>query len=223
MIEASSNVEKVAGALKKAYDQVPFATARTVNRVGREVQQFEFGTQVPSKLTLRNQWATPGYKFGINLSGATKEDPTATVFSRAPWLDLQESGGDKKPKKSLLIAPVVGSAARPTNATPVVGRYKPTAGNDKIVYIPRLKGFFLKSKAPRRKKGMDDEPDFASLSTNAFKGGALVRLFSVFKRAFVKPRLEFRASGSQIARKVMEEHGEEYFTEAYREALKTAK
>lgn len=190
----SSNIGKVIDAMRKAAEQVPFATALTLNRVDREVQTHEYGEQVPGKLTIRNQWSKPGMNFGINLERATKSKQEAVVFSCAPWLQLQEKGGEKKPKGTLLMAPVVGSPARPTQGSVVNKRLKPTKGG-KIVFIPQLKGFFQIGKRPKKPREDADNLDFGALSRNTSTERPMVRLFSAFKQAFVKPRLESRKTG----------------------------
>ena len=147
------------------------------------------------------------------------------MFTRAPWAQSQEEGGPKTPAGQLLVIPVVGSAARPTLDSTVKTNLKPVKGG-KVFLIPG-RGFFMKGKsvkAPSKKKAFD-EMDFGSLSTNSVRTGGrqLIRLFSAVKRAFVKPRMEFRSSGQALAQRIVEEKGHEYFVEEYKKALENSK
>ncbi|MEW6305063.1 MAG: hypothetical protein AB1705_16425 [Verrucomicrobiota bacterium] len=157
-----------------------------------DVQKFEHEEQLPSRLTIRNQWSKPRSKFGINIRFARKGDGEAEVYSRAPWLDFQERGGTKKPSGKVLLIPVVGGA-RPTPTAVVDRKLKPRKGRAGVFFHPRFDGVFRRV------------------------GDRLKLLFGKATSARVKARLDFEGSGKRKAQDVLEGN----FVRAYEQALRT--
>lgn len=57
-----------------------------------------------STFTLRGSWWMQANRFGIKIIPATKDKPEAAVVTRADWLELHETGGDKKGRGGHRIA-----------------------------------------------------------------------------------------------------------------------
>ncbi len=195
MVEIDNNLKKLIADLGRIQSQIPFAAARALNNTARAVQDFELGTELTGHLKLRGTWARKGTKFGVNANFARKDNQQAEVFSRAPWLDFQERGGTKSPKK-MLIMPVTGGA-RPNELAPFKKFLKPGASK-KIVFIAKKKGFFLIQGSRGREK--------------------LKLLWSFTKKsAHVRKRISFEAHGASLAAAMMP--GE--FLKTYEAALRS--
>lgn len=83
---------KVAAKIKEqARSQVPFALAKTLTDLAKEVQT-EVKREIPKNFTVRRQWIVNG----IRMRSATKRNLEAAVFSRDKFMNKQEFGGVKR-------------------------------------------------------------------------------------------------------------------------------
>jgi len=190
---------KVLDSMRRIQKQIPFAVSQAINATALDVQKFEYEKQLPSKLTLRNQWAKPRSKFGVNvLRFARKDAHIAEVGSRAPWLASHEEGATLTPKSKVRLVPIIGGA-RATKTAKVNRRLKPRKGNAKVFFHPTFHGVFRLVGRGKNKR--------------------LQMLFSTIKKARVKPRLKFVESGEAHVRRVYNEH----FDTALAAAMATAR
>lgn len=193
------NTTDVIGSAKQIQKQIPFALSKALNATGLDVQKFAYEKQLPSKLTIRNQWAKPRSKYGINmLKFATKTSLTAEVGSRAPWLDSQERGATIRPKGKFRIVPIVGTAARTTKSAKVPRRLKPSKSGGSVFFVKRYQAFARRVGGSRNKR--------------------LQILFNVAKVARVKPRLQFVSSAEREARRVFDSRFDTAFAAAWASA-----
>lgn len=86
--------------LKSLKNQIPYATSRTVNTLGKMVQADTIGRVLQERFTLRTGWWRSGRKYGVNYFASNKKqaDIKAIVNTQAPFMVLQETGGQKIPK-----------------------------------------------------------------------------------------------------------------------------
>jgi len=232
-MEANSNILDIAAKLKSNFEQIPFAMAQAVNRAKNDVQDFETNTQVPTSLTVRTGWIARGTKYGINSTFATKDDPQASVLSRAPWMSAAERGGDLRPKGTYRIIPIIGGA-RPDAGSIVDKRLKPVKLDQNGTYLQmtrrgtkvrteRAKKGQVRRALGRPKTGKTDQ--LIPFFMDRFKGvfiqiaGRLKMLFSKTETAHENPRLNFESTGTELGKKKFHE----YWPEEFKKACQTAK
>jgi len=92
----ASEVSVVADSLRNAAKQARFAAAQTCNDCALAVQRATVSEWLPSKLTIRTPWATPGRKFGFNARFANRDNLESEIGTQAQWSELQQEGGAKK-------------------------------------------------------------------------------------------------------------------------------
>ena len=92
-INVSHDLDALASRLTNLQrEQLPFAAAKALTMTVQDVQH-ELQSEMPSRFTIRRTWTIQG----IRIKPATKRELTAAVYSRDPFMDLQESGGTKAP------------------------------------------------------------------------------------------------------------------------------
>lgn len=93
--------------------ELPFAVAKALTKTAQDVQA-QVLADLPGKFTLRTGWSSPRTPFGFKIEKATKQSWTAKVYTKAPWMMLQEAGGIKTaPGKRLAIPFVFRSSLKP--------------------------------------------------------------------------------------------------------------
>ena len=189
--------------------ELPFALAKGLTTTGQSVQK-KVVTDLPGKFTLRTGWYKPNTPFGIKVQMATKANLTVKVYTKAPWMQLQETGGIKQISGKRLAIPLVKrSGSRPgvqfgvkrTKKDLVMKSQKPQALGNKAFIIKGKKGDLL---AARTGKG---------------KRSILSILYGLEPRANIKARFKFE----ETARQVVNLEWRRNFEEAIAYALKTSK
>lgn len=94
-VEGIPTITNVLDMMEKFGDQIDFANSKAINALADDVRDFTVNTLLPGKLTIRRPWSKPRTRFGVNVQPSNKRNLEGKVFSRAPWLDLQERGGAK--------------------------------------------------------------------------------------------------------------------------------
>lgn len=89
---------------KKIAKQFAFASAQALTKTAKEAQ-IAIIDQLPEHFTLRGNWFQPGYKFGIKIKPAKKDNLKAIVGTDADWLEKFETGADKTPRNKFLAIP----------------------------------------------------------------------------------------------------------------------
>lgn len=84
-------------------NRIPNYVARALTGIADQAQGA-MEKNARSMLTIRGNWLTKGYKFGINRKQANKNDLTAEVSTAAPWLIEQETKTVLKPRKASSLA-----------------------------------------------------------------------------------------------------------------------
>lgn len=94
-VQGIPNIDRALEMMEKFGSQIDFANSKAINLLAEDVRDFTVNTLLPGKLTLRKPWWKPRTRFGVNVQYSNKKNLQGKVFSRAPWLDLQEEGGRK--------------------------------------------------------------------------------------------------------------------------------
>lgn len=94
-ISVASEIQKAMGQLQTIAEakQFRFSVAKALTTTASDVQK-EVRKNMSSRFTLRRQWVVQG----IRIEKATKENLTATVYSKDVFMGRQEVGGTKLPK-----------------------------------------------------------------------------------------------------------------------------
>lgn len=129
-ISVSSEIENAIRQLQTISEaqQFRFAVAKALTATAVEVQK-EVRENMPNRFTLRRQWVVNG----IMVERATKDNLTATVYSRDKFMGLQEVGGPKSPLRQYLALPT--SMVRRTKTDVIAKADRPKNLGDKVEVI----------------------------------------------------------------------------------------
>jgi hypothetical protein len=192
-------------------NQVPFATALALTKTAQGGQLKVRNDILPRQFTLRRvSWA----KQGIRIQAATKQKLEATVQDINPYMDLQETGGDKLPYGSAIAVPLSG--ARPTLGALIADSDRPHAVMARGGFIRNGIMYAVALKAGRRGsigKGIK------GISKAASWDKQIVPMYALVPRASIKPRYGF----ADAMKQVVEETFAQNFSTAFAQAVRTAK
>jgi hypothetical protein len=90
VISVRHDLQRIAEGWHAMQRQIPYAAAISLTRTAQELQD-EIRKGMPSAFTLRRQWVVQG----IRIKSARKDFLQAEVYSRDPFMTLQETGGTK--------------------------------------------------------------------------------------------------------------------------------
>ena len=218
-------------AVSKVSKQTPFATMKAINATAADLQKYAIKKILPDNLTIRAKgkpWHVARQKYGFNISPFAKKDRLeAHVGSRAPWLQLQETGGTKRAKGSLAIPTeaikkkeeIVKRNLKPAKLLARIGSLGGlTAKGNKRKSQIRIAG---KKYFPIMANGrpLIEMPSGAKGIWARDASGKVRSLFKFEKSARIRPVLKFRAKSQTYINKVWKKH----FSKAMDDALKTAK
>lgn len=201
------SMDNVFNIIRRFGNQVDFAISLGLNYTADDVRENAVRTLLPRKLTLRRPWYKPRTRFGINVAPANKRNLQAVVFSRAPWLKLQEKGGTKvrvktTPGQSKKLVLIPRKDLRKTKGRLVPARLSPA----KLLKDPaKNRVFFIGDNLYRR--------------SGRGKNKKLELLFFGVKSASIRPVLQFEATGEVIVRKRYQKN----FGRALARAIATAR
>lgn len=182
--------------LKNLIRELPSQVAQGINDLANNARD-EFLWDLPNRMTLRTPWFKPGSQFGFNVRKATPSNPSAEIYTRAPWMQLQETGGTKTPKGKHLAIP-----------TTTVRRTK----RDLIPKSQRPMG--LGSKAFQLKTQSGKE--FLAMRTGRGKKSGLKIMYLLGQQARIRPQLHFTDS----IKGYVAQNAEKYLARAIERAMK---
>lgn len=158
---------------------------------------------LPNKFTLRTAWWKPGSMYGFNVQRASKTMPMATIYTRAPWMQLQETGGVKRSSAHRLAMPTRGDGGiRRTTRDLVPKNLKPGALGSKAFVMHTKRGF-----------------DMLAMRTGRGKTSKLRFLYTLKPQANIPARLHFQ----ETVRKFVNNKGNSYLQRGIEYALRTVR
>lgn len=178
--------------------QIPFATAKALTETAEQARD-EIVKHLQDKFTLRTAWWKPRTRYGINVQPAKKTSLVSEVFTRAPWMALQESGGAKIPRGQNIAVP--SSFVKRSKRDLITKANRPR----------NLKNSFI----TRSKSGQ--ETIFQRIGRGRNK--AIRPMYFLEKRAQIKPAFQF----AKTAQRVANDRWRKNFAKAIDFALRTAK
>ena len=191
-------LEACAAKIRNLPKQLRYATAVALTRSVEQAQDaILFRTR--DVFTIRKNWLTPGYKFGINRKAARKDDLTAEVYTRAPWMLRHEEGGLKFPKGEHLAVPQEGIKRTKKDLIPAGQR--PKALKRSFVIWKTKSGPMLFQRVGRGKKS------------------TIKPMYAFEKSVHIEARWQFVKTGIATVKKV---YGK-IFAAAIKDALETAR
>ena len=192
-ITVASEIEKAVRQLKTIAEerQFKFSVAKALTNTAVEVQK-EVRKNMPQRFTIRRQWVVNG----IKMERATKDNLTATVYSRDKFMGLQELGGPKSPLRNYLALPTSMVRRTKTDVIKMADRPKNLGDKVEIVEIEGRK--WLALKRPRK----------------AANGQRLKLLYLLVPRARLQKRLGLGDDAIKISK--------QRFTENLRAAMEFA-
>jgi len=172
--------------------QLPYAIAVALTKTAQDAQT-SIQRAIPHIFNVTKKWWLKTQPTGIKVKPATKVNPTATVYTDAPFADLQEEGGVKRPKGKVLAVPTakVPKSRRKAGGAAVMMKQKKTFATKTGIY---------------RKKGPK-------------KARTVEKLFTFTKKAMIRPRFGFKDIAEKVARRRFKAH----FLKALERALRTAR
>ncbi|MFS8182139.1 hypothetical protein ACMG4P_11360 [Pseudovibrio denitrificans] len=208
MFQYTVNFSQVAKGLTKAEQlQVPYAISLALNETAQDIK-----TNSEKALSRRLDRPTPFTKRGLALKRASKRNLSAVVFFKdrqADYLELQEKGGTRKPKRKALAVPFSQRLNKYGNL--------PRRAIDRLLKrsdvfqgeINGVEGIWQRPKRGKRRNG-----------SRGTKGRTGLKLLIAYeKSADYQPRLRFREG----ARKTADARIKHNFRRAMRKAMLTAR
>jgi hypothetical protein len=154
--------------------------------------------ELPGKFTLRTTWWNRG-PYSIKTVMANKRTLTASVFTTAPWMQLQESGGTKQASGKRLAMPML--EVKRTKRDLIRANQKPKA---------LQKAFHIKTKS-----GLE----ILAVRTGRGKNSQLRLMYMLKRSATIKQRFGFH----ETAQRVVDQVGLTHISEGIKYALETSK
>lgn len=209
MIKIEVDMKPVQEMLTRAGREMPFAIAKGLTKTAQDVQAKVIA-DLPGKFTLRTGWYKPNTPYGFKIEKATKQNMTATVFTRAPFMQLQEEGGTKRmPSGKRIAVPFLEQQGRKPGVIYGVKRTK----RDLIMKSqkPRnlAKAFTIKGK----------HGDLLAVRQGRGKRSVLRIMYALEQVAQIKKRLGFAETAKMVVNAVWRRNLEE----AIDYALKTSR
>ncbi len=198
-VDADAAIRSVKGI---ADSQLPFAIALALTKTAEDVRN-EIVTGLPGKFTLRNTWWRARTRYGFNVGVAKKHDHRAWVFTRAPWMGLQETGGIKTPRGKMIAIPT--SNVRRTKTQMITRGQRPGA----LLRKGKRKGFFAETKSGQ----------LAIFQRTGRHRYPIRAMYQLRPTAKISERLRMVRTAQETVPKVWEKN----FTDAFNEAIRTAK
>lgn len=119
--------------------RIPNHMARAINDTAAEAQKAMIA-ETQNKLTVRGSWFKTGTRFGYNRQAASKNNLEARVFTRAPWMEQQETQTTKAAKGSALAVPMPAVRESRTDPKKIPRRLLPKRMGVKLFKIETKKG-----------------------------------------------------------------------------------
>lgn len=204
----------IAGMTDFEKQQVPYAMSRTVNELGYKTQRDTIDRLLPEKFVLRNDWWKPGRKTGVNYFPSHKKQyPNifAKVNTLAYFMELQETGGIKRPRAGSAFVPIPTFNAQPDKRQVVRAsrRFRQLTTQAGTI-VNQKTGAKSKGTGARRTLYHRGSPWIGTLRNN--KPSVAVRLLDNYRLPIavmylgadsvtIKPRFGFRANAMSIGEK----------------------
>lgn len=173
-----------------AKKQLPFACSLALNRASEKARD-KFLQELPGRLTLRTSWWKPKNKFGFNIKNSNKHNLVTSIYTRAPWMTLQETGGIRTPQKKTLAVP--HSNVKRTKRDLISKANKPAGIKNKFIKEVNGKPFLFK----RLKK-------------------SIRLMYNLIPSARIKPVLQFKDTISREVNRVFPDEFNKAFNEAWK-------
>jgi len=198
IVSVQTDIEKAIKQLRSftEREQFRFAVAKALTKTAVDVQR-EVRKNMPSRFILRRQWIVQG----IQIERATKQNLTASVYSRDKFMKLQEAGGQKNPLRNFIAIPT--SMVKRTKTDMVARADRPAALGDRAEVIELNGHKWLALKKARK----------------AANGQRLKLLYLLVPRAQLKERLGLAKDGERVARARFVDN----LREALEQAVRTAR
>ncbi len=171
-----------------AMNELPFAVAKGLTKTAQDVQAKVIAG-LPSRFTLRTKWYQPNTPYGFKIEKATKTNLVAKVYTRAPWMQLQETGGVKQVSGKRLAVPFLERKGIRPGVVFGVKRTK----RDLIMKSQKPQALGSRAFIMKGKKG-----DLLAMRTGRGKRSILRILYGLEPKANIKARLRFAETAKQV-------------------------
>lgn len=161
--------------LKKLIADLPKEVAKAINYLAYDARDEFLKNQLEKNFTLRKPWFKPGNAFGFNVTKATPDNTSATIFSRAPWMQMQETGGNKLPRRQHIALPT--EQVRRSKKDLILKSQRPGALGAKL--------FHLKT---------DEGKDVLAMNFGRGKSRITKIMYTLRSKTHLWPRLKFKKS-----------------------------
>lgn len=99
-VSVDHNLEKAIAGMETLASQMPFIMSKALNATAKEIQQTTRAA-MPVRFTMRSDWIQKG----LRIEPSSKGNLEAVIYSRDRFMDLQEAGGTKTPRRKWLTIP----------------------------------------------------------------------------------------------------------------------
>lgn len=195
-----SKIIKAPPPIEQIAKQIRYGTAAGLTRTAKQGQAAVLDA-LKSTFTLRGSWYEPGNRFGIKIEAAKRDKLEAAVQTRADWLEIHETGGERRPSKNYLAVPtdlvkrnkrqIIPRTQRPRN---LKRSFVLQTKSGPVLFVRRVQKnarVTNEEKRPRRKRK---------------KTTIIVPLYSLEKSVPVKQQSTFFEPISEVVRKHLREN-----------------
>ena len=174
--------DQVTPTLKRISADMPKAASKGLNYIAYDSRDAFIKESFLDNFVLRKGWWKPGSPFGFNVAKSTPSNLTAIISTRAPWMMLHETGGNKLPQNKHIAIPT--AQVRRTKRDLILKSQTPVGLGKRA--------FYLKT---------DEGDEVLAMNFGRGKSRITKVMYTLKSKTHIRPRLRFVKFVSDYAAK----------------------